>query len=83
MVALVRYAIDGWTLDRALAEGRRLNGDADLSSQQVEWLLGWATRHPPGSHRRTTVSQDDIDQGPAPSTTMSTPGSTGNTTPPA
>ncbi len=51
MVALLRYAIDGWTIDNALAEGQRLNGGAVLSSQQVQFLLGWAATHLPGSHR--------------------------------
>jgi hypothetical protein len=83
MVALVRYAVDGWALDRALAEGRRLNGDADLSPEHVAWLMGWAARYPAGSHRRATMSQDEIDPGPPPATTMSTPGSTVRTTPPA
>jgi hypothetical protein len=54
MVALVRYAIDGWTLDQALAEGQRLNHGVALSRQQVEWLLAWAGRYLPGGHRRGT-----------------------------
>lgn len=51
MVTLVRYAIDGWSIEAALAEGRRLNGGAALSPQQVTWLLDWAATHPPGSDR--------------------------------
>jgi hypothetical protein len=51
VVALIRYAVDGWTIDQALAEGQRINGGAPLSAQQVAWLQGWASSHPPGSHR--------------------------------
>jgi hypothetical protein len=56
MVALLRYAIDGWSLADALAEGQRLNGGTALSLQQVQWLEGWAATRPPGSHRRRTGS---------------------------
>jgi hypothetical protein len=52
MVALLRYAVDAWSLETALAEGVRLNLGAALSLQQVEWLRAWAATHPPGSHRR-------------------------------
>jgi hypothetical protein len=52
MVALLRYAIDGWTMEHALADGQRLNGGAALSPQHVTWLRAWAASHPPGSHRR-------------------------------
>jgi hypothetical protein len=52
LVALLRYAIEGWTIEQALAEGQRLAGGAGLTPQQVGWLLGWAQSHPPGSHRR-------------------------------
>jgi hypothetical protein len=51
MVALARYAIDGWTIEAALAEGQRLNGGAPLSPEQATWLLGWAAAHLPGSER--------------------------------
>ncbi len=51
LVALLRYAIDAWTLEAALAEGERLNGGAPLSPEQVTWLLGWAATHLPGSER--------------------------------
>jgi hypothetical protein len=61
LVALVRYAIDGWALEAALQEGQRLNHGMALSSQQVEWLLGWAGRYPPGRHRITTGAGPDED----------------------
>jgi len=51
LVALLRYAIDAWTIEAALAEGQRLNGDAPLSPKQVMWLLGWTASHLPGSER--------------------------------
>jgi hypothetical protein len=51
LVALLRYAIDGWTIDAALAEGERINGGAPLWPDQVAWLRGWAASHRPGSHR--------------------------------
>jgi hypothetical protein len=56
MVALLRYAIEGWTIEQALAEGQRLEGGAGLTPDQIEWLLGWARSHPPGSHRRSAAS---------------------------
>jgi hypothetical protein len=52
MVALLRYAVDGVSLENALAEGQRLNLGAALSLQRAEWLRRWATTRPPGSHRR-------------------------------
>jgi hypothetical protein len=52
MVALLRYAIDGWTIDQALAEGQRLaGGTGGLTPHEIGWLLAWAATHPPGSHR--------------------------------
>ncbi|PYU96739.1 MAG: hypothetical protein DMG08_01545 [Acidobacteria bacterium] len=51
LVALLRYAIDAWTIEAALAEGERLNGGVPLSPEQVMWLLGWAATHLPGSER--------------------------------
>jgi hypothetical protein len=51
MVALLRYAIDGRSLRRALKEAERLNDGNELSDRQVEWLEDWAERHRPGSHR--------------------------------
>jgi len=51
MAALVRYAVDGWGLDKALAEARVYRGAA-LGKQRIEWLRNWANRHPPGSARR-------------------------------
>jgi hypothetical protein len=52
MHALIRYAIDGQSMEAALAEARHLNGGSELSSAQVEWLGHWAATHEPASHRR-------------------------------
>jgi cytoskeletal protein CcmA (bactofilin family) len=49
MVALLRYAIEGRTIEQALAEGQRVSGGG-LTPEQIAWLRGWAQRHPPGSH---------------------------------
>lgn len=59
MVALFRYAIDGWPLERALEEAK-LYRRSGLFPQYIEWLQRWAGWHPPGSHRRSgTGSGDD------------------------
>jgi protein tyrosine/serine phosphatase len=50
MGALVRYAIDGWPLEAALAEARRYKGHA-LAPKYLTWLNEWVASHPPGSHR--------------------------------
>ena len=51
MAAMVRYAIDGWRLDRALEEARTYRGGKDLSEFRIEWLRRWASDHDPGSER--------------------------------
>src|SRR5438552_13055490 len=51
MAALVRYAIDGWPLERALAEARSYRGGEYLTRHHVAWLRRWAADHAPGSHR--------------------------------
>src|SRR5438552_3813404 len=57
LVALLRYAIDAWTIEAALGEGQRLNCGAPLSSKQVTWLLGWAESNLPGSERLVSCSR--------------------------
>jgi hypothetical protein len=52
MVALLRYAVDGWSLDNALREAQRLNGGSALPALLAQWLQTWAVPRPPGSHRR-------------------------------
>jgi hypothetical protein len=56
LVALLRYAIDGWSIEDALAEGQRLNAGGALSTERVTWLLGWAATHSPGSDRLNSCS---------------------------
>ena len=51
MTALARYAVDGWPLERALAEARTYRGGKDLEDVRVEWLRTWVASHPPGSAR--------------------------------
>lgn len=51
MAALVRYAIDGWPLQRALAEARTYTEGEALAPLFVVWLRRWADDHPRGSHR--------------------------------
>jgi len=51
MAALARYAIDGWPIDRAIAEARSYRRGKDLSPGQIEWLRNWAATHKPGSHK--------------------------------
>jgi hypothetical protein len=59
MVALVLYAVNGWTMDEALQQAQRLNHGVALSPHQVEWLSGWAGKHPPGKHRIPTGADPD------------------------
>jgi|SRR2546426_41969 len=50
MAALVRYAIDGWSIDEALAEARRYTKGKDLFARDVSWVRRWAANHEPGSY---------------------------------
>ena len=52
MVALARYAIDGWPMDKALAEAKTYRGGDDLARFRIAWLQKWAAEHKPGSERR-------------------------------
>ena len=51
MAALIRYAIDGWTMEQAMAEARLYRGGIDLVPSQIEWLRRWEANHPPSCHR--------------------------------
>ncbi|MDP3997379.1 MAG: sulfur transferase domain-containing protein [Candidatus Andersenbacteria bacterium] len=44
MVALYRYAVQGWPLDKAIEESRAFQGG--ISEMQKTWLEGWAAEHP-------------------------------------
>lgn len=49
LVALTRYAIDGWPLDQALAEANSYTAKTALSDAQRAWITQWANTHAPGS----------------------------------
>jgi hypothetical protein len=49
MGALIRYSIEGWSMDEALAEAALYRGGEPLSDERTAWLRGWANRYPPGS----------------------------------
>ncbi len=51
MIAIVRYSVDGWSMDEAISEAKLYRGGVDLVPSQTEWLRQWASTHPPGCHR--------------------------------
>jgi protein tyrosine/serine phosphatase len=51
MAALVRYAIDGWPLEKALEEAKLYRKGKSLRPKYVQWLTHWAASHPPGGYR--------------------------------
>lgn len=51
LIALTRYAVDGWPMDRALAEADAYAVGLALSGPQREWLSQWAASHAPGDRR--------------------------------
>lgn len=48
MVALYRYAVQGWPMELAINESRAFQGGVSMA--QAAWLKQWAQRRPPGSH---------------------------------
>jgi hypothetical protein len=52
MRALISYAIEGQSVEAALAEARLLNAGQELPPAQAEWLRNWSLSNEPGSHRR-------------------------------
>ena len=56
MVALARYAIDGWPMEKALGEAKAYRDGDDLPQYRVAWLQKWAAAHKAGSERRTDRS---------------------------
>jgi protein tyrosine phosphatase (PTP) superfamily phosphohydrolase (DUF442 family) len=54
LIALTRYAIDGWPMDRALAEANNYTNKLALSDAQRAWLEQWTRTHAPGDQRATT-----------------------------
>jgi hypothetical protein len=51
MAALVRYAIDGWSVEKALEEAKLYRKGKSLRPQYIQWLTQWAENHPPRSYR--------------------------------
>lgn len=45
MVALYRYAVQGWPVEKAVEESKLFSGGID--SAQANWLENWAQTHPP------------------------------------
>lgn len=46
MVALYRYAVQGWPMEKAIEESRAFQGG--VSDLQKKWLEKWAEQHKPG-----------------------------------
>ncbi len=46
MVALYRYAVEGWTIEKAIRESKKFGGGP--SKKQITWLREWAATHAPG-----------------------------------
>jgi len=47
MVALYRYAVEGWTMEKAIRESKKFGGGP--SAKQLAWLRHWAATHAPGA----------------------------------
>lgn len=47
LVALYRYAVEGWTMDKAIRESKKFGGGP--SKKQLAWLKQWAATHAPGA----------------------------------
>lgn len=56
MAALARYAIEGWSLDEAIQEASLYRKGESLAEERIDWLRGWARKHPPGSHKKKQFS---------------------------
>ena len=54
MAVLIRYAIDGWPIDKALAESLTYRNGEDLPAKRLAWLKDWAANHQPGSYRTSS-----------------------------
>ena len=49
MVALYRYSVQSWPMDKAIEESRLFSGGVDEA--QAKWLESWAKDHEPGSFK--------------------------------
>lgn len=52
MVALARYAVEGWPMNEAITEAALYRKGKPLSADRIEWLEQWAATHQPGSYRK-------------------------------
>lgn len=50
MIALYRYAVQAWPIDKAIEESRLFQGG--VSDSQKNWLENWAQNHKPGSDKK-------------------------------
>jgi len=48
MVALYRYSVQGWSVEKAIRESKKFGGGP--SKKQLAWLKQWASTHAPGSY---------------------------------
>ncbi|MEO6077615.1 MAG: sulfur transferase domain-containing protein [Candidatus Andersenbacteria bacterium] len=48
VMALYRYAVQGWPVDKAVAESRLFHGG--ISDAQLKWITAWAEKHSAGSY---------------------------------
>ncbi len=53
MAALARYAVEGWPMEKAIAEASLYRKGKPLSADRIEWLQQWAAKHKPGSFRKS------------------------------
>ncbi len=50
MVALYRYSVQGWPIEKILEESKLYSGGIDAG--QINWLKKWAASHPPMQYAR-------------------------------
>lgn len=48
LVAVYRYSVQGWTMQKAIRESKRFGGG--LSKKQIAWLNEWARTHASGAY---------------------------------
>lgn len=48
MIALYRYSIQGWNMDKAIKEGKRYG--SGINWRQRAWLKEWSVTHDPGKY---------------------------------
>ena len=50
VVALIRYAVEGWDMEEAMEEARRYRNGKKLMKISRDFLRKWAEKHPPRTH---------------------------------